>query len=64
MTGLQTVTQIAIHLDETRRRVDYIISRSRIEPTCRVGIIKLFDVEKVARIKHLLFNMQIQKTYK
>jgi len=56
---LWTVGQIADRLGEPPSRVAYIISKYRLKPVERVGIIRLFGEEQVEAIKQGLFNIQI-----
>jgi hypothetical protein len=56
-----TVGQIADRLEEPPARVAYIISKYRLKPRYRVGIIRLFDESQVQAIKDGLFTMQIRK---
>ncbi len=58
--NLQTVGQIADCLGEPPSRVAYIISKYRLKPVDRVGIIRLFDEKQVEAIKYGLFNIQIR----
>jgi len=57
---LWTVGQIADRLGEPPSRVAYIISKHRLKPVERVGIIRLFDEGQVKVIKQGLFNIQIR----
>jgi len=45
-----TVPMIARTIGVSTRRVEYAISRYQIEPTSRVGIVRLFDSAGVAQI--------------
>ena len=56
-----TVGQIADQLEEPPARVAYIISKLRLKPRCRVGIIRLFDESQVQAIKDGLFTMQVRR---
>ena len=58
---LLTVGQIADHLREPPARIAYIISKYRLKPIKRVGIIRLFDEEQVKAIKQGLYNIQIRR---
>jgi hypothetical protein len=58
---LSTVGQIAERLREPPARVSYIISKYRLKPTMRVGIIRLFGEEQVKAIKQGLYNIQIRR---
>lgn len=55
-----TVGQIADCLKEPPARVAYMISKHRIKPIKRVGIIRLFSEEQVKAIKQGLYNIQIR----
>jgi len=57
---LWTIGQIADCLGEPPSRVAYIISKHRLKPVERVGIIRLFDEGQVKVIKQGLFNIQIR----
>ena len=59
---LLTVGQIAERLREPPARVAYIISKYRLKPVKRVGIIRLFDEEQVNEVKRGLYNIQIRRT--
>jgi len=56
-----TVGQIADKVEEPPARVAYIISKLRLKPRQRVGIIRLFDEAQVQAIKEGLYSMQIRK---
>ena len=56
-----TVGQIGDRLEEPLARVTYIISKLRLKPRQRVGIIRLFDESQIQAIKEGLFTMQIRK---
>ena len=59
---LLTIGEIADHLREPPARIAYIISKHRLKPIKRVGIIRLFDEEQVRSIKQGLYNIQIRRT--
>ena len=58
---LFTVGQIAESLKEPPARVAYIISKYRIRPVSRVGIIRLFSETQVTAIRQGLYNIQIRR---
>ena len=60
-TGL-TVGEIADRLQEPPSRVSYVISKFRLKPTCRVGIILLFDEEQINAIRQGLYGLRIHAT--
>jgi len=55
-----TIGQIADRLKEPPARVAYIVSKYRLKPVKRVGIIRLFSEEQVEAIRNSLFNIQIR----
>ena len=57
---LFTTGQIAEQLQEPPARVAYIISKYRIKPVSRVGIIRLFNAEQVEAIQQGLYGIQIR----
>ncbi|MHC4069847.1 MAG: hypothetical protein ACYSR8_09790 [Planctomycetota bacterium] len=57
---LLTIGQIADVLKEPPARVAYMISKYRIKPVQRVGIIRLFDERQVKAIKQGLYGIQIR----
>jgi len=57
-----TIGQIADHLEEPPSRVAYIISKNRLKPIRRVGIIRLFSEQQVQAIREGLFDLQIHTT--
>ena len=57
---LYTVDQIADRLEEPVQRVAYIISKYRLKPVLRVGIIRLFRPEQVKAIRQGLYGIQIR----
>ena len=59
---LLTVGQISERLKEPPARIAYIVSKYRLKPVKRVGIIRLFDEEQVKEIKRGLYNIQIRRT--
>ena len=58
--NLLTVGQISDRLNEPPNRVSYVISKFRLKPVQRVGIIRLFAEEQVDTIKQGLYNIQIR----
>ncbi len=60
--NLLTVGQIADVLKEPPARIAYIISKYRLKPAQRIGIIRLFSEEQVKAIKQGLYEIQIRKT--
>lgn len=57
---LFTVGQISDLLGEPPARVSYIISKHRIKPAERVGIIRLFDAQQVELVRRYLYDIQIR----
>lgn len=57
-----TIGEIADRLEEPPSRVAYIISKNRLKPVRRVGIIRLFSEQQVQAIREAMFNMQIHTT--
>ncbi len=57
-----TVGQIADVLNEPPARIAYIISKYRLKPVQRIGIIRLFDEEQIKAIKQGLYEIQIRRT--
>jgi hypothetical protein len=49
-TAVLTAGQIAEQLGLPSARIAYIITRHRLKPVARVGIIRLFNEEQVQRI--------------
>ena len=60
--NLLTVGQIADVLKEPPARIAYIISKYRLKPVQRIGIIRLFDEEQVKAIKQGLYGIQIRSS--
>ena len=60
--NLLTVGQIADVLKEPPARIAYIISKYRLKPVQRIGIIRLFDEEQIKAIKQGLCEIQIRRT--
>lgn len=58
---LSTIGQIADRLQEPPARVSYIISKFRLKPVQRVGIIRLFGEEQIEVIRQGLYGMQIHE---
>jgi hypothetical protein len=57
---LSTIGQIADRLGEPPSRVGYIISKFRLKPRQRVGIIRLFDEDQIEAIRQGLYNIQVR----
>lgn len=57
-----TIGQIADVLKEPPSRVAYIVSKYRLKPVRRVGIIRLFSQEQVEAIRQGLYNIQIRRS--
>ena len=57
---LLTIGQIADRLSEPPARVAYIVSKYRLKPVQRVGIIRLFSEEQVKAIKQGLYGIQVR----
>lgn len=60
--NLLTVGQIADVLKEPPARIAYIISKYRLKPIQRIGIIRLFDEEQIKAIKQGLYGIQIRRS--
>ncbi len=58
---LLTIGQSADRLEEPPARVAYIISKHRLKPVDRVGIIRLSSDQQVELIKQGLYNIKIRK---
>lgn len=61
MANLFTVTQIADRLEERSHRVTYMITKCKLKPVERVGIIRLFNEAQIQIIKDGLYGLRIQK---
>ena len=59
---LLTATQIADILAEPPQRVSYIISKYRLKPVKRIGIIRLFGPEQIPAIKQGLYDIRIRRS--
>lgn len=57
-----TIGQISEILEEPPSRVSYIISKYRIKPLQRVGIIRLFGEQQIKAIKQGLYGIQIRRS--
>lgn len=57
---LLTIGQIADELKEPPARVSYVISKKRLKPVSRVGIVRLFAKEQLDIIKRGLYGIQIR----
>ena len=60
--NLLTVGQIADVLKEPPARIAYIISKYRLKPVRRIGIIRLFDEAQTRIIKQGLYGIQIRRS--
>jgi len=60
--NLLTVGQIADVLKEPPARIAYIISKYRLKPVQRIGIIRLFDETQIKMIKQGLSGIQIRRS--
>lgn len=58
---LLTIGQIADQLQEPPARVAYIVSKYRLKPVSRVGILRLFGEQQVEAIKQGLYGIQIRR---
>ena len=59
--GLYTIGEIADELQEPPARVAYVVSKYRIKPTGRVGIIRQFNPGQVEAIRERLRGIQIRR---
>ena len=59
---LRTIGQIADKLGEPPARVAYIVSKYRLKPVQRVGIIRLFSQAQLKAIKQGLYGIQIRNS--
>ena len=57
---LRTIGQIADLYREPPSRISYIVSKYRLKPVRRIGIIRLFGQEQLKAIKEGLYNIQIR----
>ena len=60
--NLLTVGQIADVLKESPARITYIISKHRLKPVQRIGIIRLFDEDQIKIIEQGLYGIQIRRS--
>lgn len=58
---LLTVGQIADELHEPVTRVAYVVSKYRIKPVDRVGIIRRFDRAQITVIRQGLYGIRVGK---
>ena len=58
--NLLTIGQISDLLSEPPARVAYIVSKYRLKPVARVGIIRLFNEQQIKAIKQGLYGIQIR----
>lgn len=59
---LFTIGQIADKLQEPPARVAYLVSKYRLKPVQRVGIIRLFSEKQIEVIREGLYNIQIRRS--
>jgi len=59
---LVTIGQIAEALEEPPARIAYVISKHRLKPVQRVGIIRLFSEEQVKAIQQGLYGIGIRRS--
>ena len=57
---LLTISEMADRWNEPPQRISYMVSKNRIKPTERVGIIRLFTEEQAKVIKGYVYHMQIR----
>ncbi|MCP4257847.1 MAG: hypothetical protein GY774_10015 [Planctomycetes bacterium] len=57
---LHTIGQIADLYREPPSRISYIVSKYRLKPVKRVGIIRLFGPEQLKAIKDGLYTIQVR----
>ncbi len=57
---LLTIGQIADQLQEPPTRIAYVVSKYRLKPVQRVGIIRLFDEQHIKAIKQGLYGIQVR----
>ena len=62
MEKLSTLSQIADRLQEPPSRIGYIISKHRIKPADRCGIIRLFGEQQIELIRQGLYGIQVRRT--
>lgn len=53
-----TIGEIADQLQEPTPRITYVISKHRIKPVRRTGIIRLFSADQIETIKQGLFLLR------
>lgn len=59
---LLTIGQIADRLQEPPARIAYIVSKYRLKPIQRIGIIRLFNEQQIQVIKRGLYVIQIRSS--
>jgi hypothetical protein len=59
---LLTIGQIAEQLQEPPSRVSYVVSKHRLKPASRIGIIRLFSESQLKAIKQGLYGIQIRRS--
>jgi len=57
-----TIGQIADRLEEPPARVAYIVSKYRLKPVQRVGIIRLFSEQQIEAIRQGLYAIRIRSS--
>lgn len=60
MDGYLTVGQIADELREPPARVSYVISKHRLKPVQRIGIVRLFAPQQLEAIRQGLYGLQVR----
>ena len=61
-TAVLTLGQIADELGQPPTRVSYVVSKYRLKPVARVGIIRLFSEQQVQAIRQGLSRTQNRNT--
>lgn len=57
---MYSLGQLAEYFEEPPARVAYIISKHRIKPCRRIGIIRLFGEQQLEAIRQGLYGIQIR----
>lgn len=55
---LYTIGNLADYLDEPTSRIAYVISKHKLKPVTRIGIIRLFSKEQAEAIKQGLYLLR------
>ena len=55
---LYTIGNLADYLDEPTSRIAYVISKHKLKPVTRIGIIRLFNKEQAEAIKQGLYLLR------